>query len=191
MKDVLGSLSVLGVIYGVLASLCVALNAIYTSRCLPLVGDSIWRLTLYNNLNACAMFIPLMLFSGEIGMIFTFEGLFSATFWTMMTISGLFGFLMGYVTGFQIQVCSALTHNISGAAKAAAQTVMAVIYWQEVKPALWWLSNSIVLIGSGAYTWVKSREMRKKDNTLQTASSTSLERTAMLSTATTSDDEAV
>jgi len=191
-EDVAGSLSVLGVIYGVLASLCVALNAIYTSRCLPLVGDSIWRLTLYNNLNACVLFLPLMLFSGEIGSIFSFESLFSINFWTMMSISGVFGFLMGYVTGFQIQVCSALTHNISGTAKAAAQTVMAVIWWQEVKPALWWLSNSIVLLGSAAYTYVKSREMRKKAETVQgMQTSTSMERTAMLSTAATSDDEPV
>ena len=51
-----------GVIYGVLASLCVALNAIYTKRSLGAVGDSIWRLTMYNNLNAVFLFLPLMLF---------------------------------------------------------------------------------------------------------------------------------
>jgi solute carrier family 35 (GDP-fucose transporter), member C1 len=45
-----GTLSVVGVIYGVLASLCVALNAIYTKKTLPMVGDSIWRMTMYNNL---------------------------------------------------------------------------------------------------------------------------------------------
>lgn len=36
-----------GVVYGVAASLCVALNAIYTQRTLPAVGDSVIRLTLY------------------------------------------------------------------------------------------------------------------------------------------------
>lgn len=42
-----GSLSVLGVVYGVAASLCVALNAIYTQRTLPAVGDSVARLTMF------------------------------------------------------------------------------------------------------------------------------------------------
>jgi GDP-fucose transporter C1 len=163
-EDVAGSLSVSGIVYGVLASLCVALNAIYTRRTLSVVGDSIWRLTLYNNINACFLFLPLMLFSGEIGNVAYFSGILSPYFWTMMSISGFFGFIMGYVTGWQIQATSPLTHNISGTAKAAAQTVMAVGYWQEYKPMLWWASNAIVLIGSAGYTKVQQDEMKRKHN---------------------------
>jgi GDP-fucose transporter C1 len=163
-EDVAGTLSVSGIIYGVLASLCVALNAIYTRRTLSVVGDSIWRLTLYNNINACFLFLPLMLFSGEIGNVAYFTGIMSPYFWMMMSISGFFGFIMGYVTGWQIQATSPLTHNISGTAKAAAQTVMAVGYWQEYKPMLWWASNAIVLIGSAGYTKVQQEEMKSKHN---------------------------
>ncbi|VDL70795.1 unnamed protein product [Nippostrongylus brasiliensis] len=116
-EDASGSLSVIGVIYGVLASLCVALNAIYTQR-------------------------------GEFGELMYFSQLFSPVFWTLMSLSGIFGFLMGYVTGWQIQ--------------AAAQTVIAVIYYSEVKTFMWWTSNTIVLFGSAAYTYVKKQEMDKK-----------------------------
>lgn len=48
---------------------------------------------------------------------------------------------------------SALTHNISGTAKAAAQTVIAVQLWSEAKTLLWWLSNVVILAGSAAYTY--------------------------------------
>uniref|UniRef100_A0A1I7XXZ6 TPT domain-containing protein n=1 Tax=Steinernema glaseri TaxID=37863 RepID=A0A1I7XXZ6_9BILA len=161
-EDAAGSLSVSGVIFGVMASLFVALNAIFTQRSLPIVGDSVWRLTFYNNINACMLFLPLMLFSGEFGEVAFFPHIGSAHFWFLMSISGLFGFLMGYVTGWQIQVTSPLTHNISGTAKAAAQTVMAVIWWNEFKPILWWISNVVVLLGSGAYTKVKRDEMKAK-----------------------------
>ncbi|KAL6737062.1 hypothetical protein Aduo_010736 [Ancylostoma duodenale] len=161
-EDASGSLSVIGVIFGVMASLCVALNAIYTQSSLPIVGDSIWRLTMYNNLNALVLFLPLMLFFGELGEVMFFPRLFNVTFWMWMSLSGIFGFLMGYVTGWQIQATSALTHNISGTAKAAAQTVMAVIYFSEIKTFMWWTSNVIVLFGSAAYTYVKKQEMDKK-----------------------------
>uniref|UniRef100_A0A1I7WWW6 TPT domain-containing protein n=1 Tax=Heterorhabditis bacteriophora TaxID=37862 RepID=A0A1I7WWW6_HETBA len=134
---VIGSLSVLGFIYGVLASLFVALNAIYTQRSLGAVGDSIWRLTMYNNLNASFLFLPLMLFSGEFGEVIYFPKLFDFVFWMLMTLSGFLGFMMGYVTGWQIQATSPLTHNISGTAKAAAQTVLAVVWWQELKTSMW------------------------------------------------------
>jgi len=158
-EDAAGSLSMIGVIYGVLASLFVALNAIYTKKTLSSVGDSIWRLTMYNNLNAFFIFIPLMLLNGELGVIPYFEHITTLHFWSMMCLSGFFGFVMGYVTGWQIQVTSALTHNISGTAKAAAQTLMAVVIWAEVKPFLWWCSNAIVLIGSAAYTFVQKQDL--------------------------------
>uniref|UniRef100_A0AC34QSC2 Sugar phosphate transporter domain-containing protein n=1 Tax=Panagrolaimus sp. JU765 TaxID=591449 RepID=A0AC34QSC2_9BILA len=167
-EDVTGSLSVVGVVYGVLASLFVALNAIYTRSTLVVVGESIWRLSFYNNVNACILFVPLMFFSGEIGNIAYFPQLTGVYFWTMMTLSGFFGFVMGYVTGWQIQATSPLTHNISGTAKAAAQTVMAVSIWQETKPMLWWFSNLVVLVGSGGYARVQQLEMERKAQEVRT-----------------------
>ena len=50
---------------------------------------------------------------------------------------------------------SPLTHNISGTAKAAAQTVIATQWNAEVKSLEWWISNAVVLIGSSAYARVK------------------------------------
>uniref|UniRef100_A0A0N5AVF3 TPT domain-containing protein n=1 Tax=Syphacia muris TaxID=451379 RepID=A0A0N5AVF3_9BILA len=156
-EDVAGSLSVSGVFFGVMASLFVALNAIFTQRILPSVGDSVVRLTLYNNVNATFLFIPLLLFSGEFAELFYYPNLFSFSFWFLLSLSGVFGFMMGYVTGWQIQVTSPLTHNISGTAKAAAQTVIAVAWWHEIKPLLWWISNVVVLFGSAIYTAVRKQ----------------------------------
>uniref|UniRef100_A0AAF5PH14 Sugar phosphate transporter domain-containing protein n=1 Tax=Wuchereria bancrofti TaxID=6293 RepID=A0AAF5PH14_WUCBA len=161
-EDAAGTLSVSGVIFGVAASMFVALNAIYTQRTLPSVGDSIAQLTLYNNINALVLFLPIILFFGDITEVFYFHYLTSLRFWTLMTLSGIFGFLMSYITGWQIQVTSPLTHNISGTAKAAAQTVIAVVWWQEMKPLLWWVSNAVVLSGSAMYTMVKRKEMTDK-----------------------------
>ena len=52
---------------------------------------------------------------------------------------------------------SPLTHNISGTAKACAQTVLACVYHKSL---LWWTSNFVVLFGSGAYTEVRRQEMK-------------------------------
>ncbi|XP_059832075.1 GDP-fucose transporter 1 [Hypanus sabinus] len=160
-EGVTGSLSWTGVMFGVMASLCVSLNAIYTKKVLPAVDGSIWRLTYYNNVNACILFIPLIIFTGELKTLFNFDKLSSYNFWAMMILGGVFGFAIGYVTGLQIKFTSPLTHNVSGTAKACTQTVLAVSYYEEVKTALWWASNLLVLFGSFAYTWVKGVEMRK------------------------------
>ncbi|KAM6274513.1 GDP-fucose transporter 1 isoform 1-T1 [Porphyrio hochstetteri] len=156
-----GTLSWTGIFFGILASLCVSLNAIYTKKVLPVVDGSIWRLTFYNNVNACVLFFPLMLLLGEFRTLYHFDKLGSPSFWSVMILGGVFGFAIGYVTGLQIKFTSPLTHNVSGTAKACAQTVLAVIYFEETKSLLWWTSNLMVLGGSFAYTWVKGLEMRK------------------------------
>lgn len=157
-----GTLSYVGVLYGVIASLCVSLNAIFTKKVLPVVESNIWRLMFYNNLNAIVLFLPLILITGEVSILQTFEHLTSLQFWGMMTVSGVFGFAIGYVSGLQIKVTSPLTHNISGTAKACAQTILAITYFQEIKTSLWWSSNFMVLGGSAFYTYVRKQDMDRE-----------------------------
>ena len=155
-----GQLSYIGVVFGVLASFCVCMNAIYTKKVLPIVDSNIWRLQLYNNFNAVFLFIPLMILNSEFQEVYN-PMLASWYFWVMMTLSGLFGIAIGYITGLQIKVTSPLTHNISGTAKACAQTILAVTVNHEVKTVLWWLSNALVIVGSLAYTRVRHTEMKE------------------------------
>ncbi|TNN46925.1 GDP-fucose transporter 1 [Liparis tanakae] len=156
-----GTLSWTGVFFGVLASACVSLNAIFTKKVMPAVDGNIWKLSYYNNVNACVLFLPLIVASGDLSRLAAFGRLGHLGFWGVMTLGGVFGFAIGYVTGLQIKFTSPLTHNVSGTAKACAQTVIAVVYNSSSKSALWWTSNMMVLAGSSAYTWVKSREMKK------------------------------
>ena len=100
---------------------------------LNVVDGNIWLLTFYNNINAVLLFIPLMVVFGEVPTVTGFSHLGSLDFWFMMTIGGVFGFGIGYVTGLQIKATSPLTHNISGTAKAAAQTVLATHWFHEVR----------------------------------------------------------
>ncbi|KAI4502246.1 hypothetical protein M0802_002928 [Mischocyttarus mexicanus] len=72
-------------------------------------------------------------------------------FWGAMVIGGICGFAIGYVTALQIKVTSPLTHNVSGTAKACAQTILATYWFNERKSFLWWISNVIVLSSSAAY----------------------------------------
>lgn len=157
----IGSLSALGTFYGVMGSLSLALYSIHTKTVLPVVNNEIWLLSYYNNVYACLFFIPMIIFNDEIKTLIEFKDVLSLNFWSLMTIGGLCGFAIGYVTSLQIKVTSPLTHNISGTAKACAQTVIATYWYQENKPWLWWLSNWIVLGGSAGYTSAKQKEMQE------------------------------
>ena len=90
-EDVSGSFSMLGTVFGVLSSFFVSLNAIYTKKVLPAVDGNIWALTFYNNVNACILFLPMMLVFGEVPVVVSFEYLSSPNFWFLMTVGGIFG----------------------------------------------------------------------------------------------------
>lgn len=153
--------SLIGTIAGVMSSLFVSLNSIFTKKVLPVVDDNHWRLTFYNNVNATFLFIPLVLyFEGDIISQHGDTRLVSGIFWTAMTVAGVFGFSIGIVTVLQIKATSPLTHNISGTAKAAVQSLMAFYIWGNEATFLGVLGIFTVLGGSLLYTVVKMGESR-------------------------------
>lgn len=153
-----------GTIFGVLGSLSLCLYSIYTKKSLPYVDDEVWLLSYYNNVYSSILFLPLIVVNGELKEIFNYEYIFEGWFWIIMSVGGVCGFAIGYVTTLQIKVTSPLTHNISGTAKACAQTVIATQWYNDSKSFLWWLSNIIVLVSSAAYTKIKQQEMKAKHN---------------------------
>ena len=153
--------NILGVVCGILASLCVALYSILIKRSLPLVDDNIWRLQLYNNVNAVFLLGPLMIVFQELPELRNFEYFDDPLFLSLLLLSGIFGIAIGYVMSLQIKVTTPLTHNVSGTAKACFQTILACIVFKEVKSLKWWACNFMVLGGSSAYTYVKMIEMKE------------------------------
>lgn len=150
--------SVIGTVSGILSSLFVSLNSIFTKKVLPVVDDNHWKLTYYNNVNASILFIPLILyFEGDIIMNAQ-ETLTSSAFWSAMSVAGFFGFSIGIVTVLQIKATSPLSHNISGTAKAAVQSLMAFYLWGNDWTVLGVLGIFTVLGGSLLYTFVKMNE---------------------------------
>mmetsp|Transcript_18600 Transcript_18600/g.43090 ORF Transcript_18600/g.43090 Transcript_18600/m.43090 type:complete len:378 (-) Transcript_18600:229-1362(-) len=153
--------SLKGTIAGVCSSLFVSLNSIFTKKVLPAVDDNHWRLTFYNNVNACILFIPLVaIFEAEVIKAAVNVQLVSPAFWSAMTVAGFFGFSIGIVTVLQIKATSPLSHNISGTAKAAVQSMMAFYIWGNQATVAGVSGIFTVLGGSLLYTFVKMNESK-------------------------------
>lgn len=71
---------------------------------------------------------------------------------------------IGIVTVLQIKATSPLTHNISGTAKAAVQSMLAFKLWGNEATVLGVISIFIVLGGSLLYTFVKMDENKKSSS---------------------------
>lgn len=148
--------SLKGTIFGVLSSCFVSLNSIFTKKALVHVDNNEGRLTLYNNMNAMFLFLPLMWMMSEHQTVGDHWHLITnGTYWTVMTFAGIMGFAIGFVTVMQIQATSALTHNISGTAKACVQTILALMIWQNETTFNSILGTFMVIGGSMLYAYVR------------------------------------
>lgn len=156
------SFSLIGTMFGVIGSLSLSLYSIYNKKVLPFVNQEIWLLSYYNNFYSTILFLPFLVVFGDFKSLYHYEHVTALWFWASIFVSGLCGLAIGYVTSLQIQVTSPLTHNVSGTAKACAQTVIATQIYAESKSPSWWLSNVVILNASGLYAWFKQREMRDK-----------------------------
>ena len=153
-----------GVAFGVLSSFFVAMNAITVKKKYPLVDNNHWKITLYNNLNASFVFIPIIILAGEPRVIVTSANARTLYFWILMTIGGALGILISFATAAQIKYTSPLTHNVSATAKAAAQTAIALAVCRNPINALSLTSIGIVLFGSLCYAVVRRRETKKRQS---------------------------
>lgn len=100
----IGSFSISGTIFGVIASLSLSLYSIFTKRVLPHLNQDIWLLSYYNNIYSSILFVPLMLLNGEFAVLFKYANLLKFDFWFIMTIGGICGFVIGVFTSLQIKV---------------------------------------------------------------------------------------
>lgn len=161
-SSISASFSLIGTIFGVIGSLSLSLYSIYNKKVLPFVNQEIWLLSYYNNFYSTILFLPFLVIFGDFKSLYYYENVTALWFWGSILVSGICGLAIGYVTSLQIQVTSPLTHNVSGTAKACAQTVIATQIYNESKSISWWMSNIVILNASGLYAWFKQREMREK-----------------------------
>ena len=108
-----------GIFYGVGSSCFVALYGIYVKKKLVIVDNNEWRLLHYNTFMATVILLPLVWLSGEFSFLsdpeIHFLGEFS--FWNIMIITAVAGFLINIAIFLQIKVTTPLTNTISGTAK--------------------------------------------------------------------------
>jgi|EP00979_Chaetoceros_neogracilis_P013827 GDP-fucose transporter C1 len=147
-----------GTAFGVLSSLFVSLNSIFTKRVLSLVDDNHWKLTFYNNVNASLILAPMVYIFEADFVLEHIKHLQTPIYWSVMTLAGFFGFAIGIVTVLQIKATSPLSHNFSGTAKAAVQSMLAFYLWGNEATLHGVVGIFTVLGGSLLYTYAKMNE---------------------------------
>eukprot|EP00475_Leptophrys_vorax_P037573 TRINITY_DN6491_c0_g1_i1.p1 TRINITY_DN6491_c0_g1~~TRINITY_DN6491_c0_g1_i1.p1 ORF type:complete len:368 (-),score=98.78 TRINITY_DN6491_c0_g1_i1:38-1141(-) len=152
----------IGVVFGVTASVFVALNSIMVKRTMVVFKGDSFLLLIYSNMNAMIVMPFIFLLAGEVPTIFTTDAFKTSYFWNVVFFTGVFGFLINIASFLQIEYTSALTHNVSGTAKSGLQTILAYMIWGTEVTVNGILGNVLVLGGSLLYAYVRQAETKKK-----------------------------
>eukprot|EP01112_Ceratiomyxa_fruticulosa_P018952 TRINITY_DN6134_c0_g2_i3.p1 TRINITY_DN6134_c0_g2~~TRINITY_DN6134_c0_g2_i3.p1 ORF type:complete len:347 (-),score=60.68 TRINITY_DN6134_c0_g2_i3:355-1395(-) len=151
----------LGVIFGVTSSFFVALYGIYVKKILPKTEGNEWKLLSYNTALSIPMLFPIVVISGEFSGITQEPLIYDSEFWVVMTITGVFGYLISLAIFLQIKLTSPLTNTISGTVKACVQTILSVLIWNNDVTFTNALGIVLVIGGSFWYGLIRYFEMRK------------------------------
>ncbi|ORX86790.1 hypothetical protein K493DRAFT_268866 [Basidiobolus meristosporus CBS 931.73] len=151
-----------GIFYGVSSSAFVALYGIYVKKTLGIVENNQWKLLHYNTAISIVLISPIVVFSGELSEIYQeVYYLGDLSFWLLMTVTGVTGFLINTAMFLQIKYTTPLTNTISGTAKACVQTLLAAMFFQNPIPFMNGIGIFMSLFGSGYYSFVRYGEMKK------------------------------
>lgn len=161
-ENLSGTLSFSGVLFGVVTSLFVSLNGIFTKKALDVVDRDSVELTLLNNINAIVLFVPFVIGTGQLKTAWEVEYYHTPFFWGFLIITGILAFAIAWISAVQIDLTSPVTHHISANLKAVLQTIIAVAYHKEQKGFFWWVSIFMVIGGALAYAQIRILEEKKQ-----------------------------
>ncbi len=156
-----GSITIWGILYGVLASFTAALTGIYFKRGESAVGGSALKLAYINNFNSMIMIFPLVISTNQLSHILDSNVGSDPKLWMFLTISGVLSLAIGWISALQIRYTSPVTHQISINAKSVTQTVIAILWHNERKTITWWFGNLLCILGIVLYTYSKLREAKQ------------------------------
>lgn len=164
-EDASGTLSVFGIIYGLVASFSAAVCGIMFKKTESILDRDSLKLAYYNNINSVILFLPIVLSSGQFSSVMDSDFKFQSRFWALLILGGCFSLALGWVSALQIKYTSPVAHHLSINAKSVMQTVLAVIFYQENKTIFWWLGNFLVVFGIFLYAISKLQEDKKGKST--------------------------
>ncbi|RKP17407.1 TPT-domain-containing protein [Rozella allomycis CSF55] len=151
--------SISGLMYGITSSAFVALYGVYVKKGLAVLDNDEWKLLHYNTVLAFIFLPPVSYMFNEIPDLFNVYFIRDKTFWMIMTLAGVTGFLINISVFLQIKVTSPLTNTISGTAKACAQTFLAWIIFRNEITFVNGVGIFITLLGSAFYSYVRYNKL--------------------------------
>ncbi|GFO22001.1 14-3-3 protein zeta [Plakobranchus ocellatus] len=160
-------LKIIGVVYGVAASLTASLCGIFYKRVQVYESPSSLQMTFNNQLISFVALTPILYSTSQLLNFWQSPMSSETSVVFLLLLSGVNSVLMGWISVQLIGLTSPLTHNISINTKSVLQTILAVLWSGETRSFSWWLGNALVMGGIGTYTADKLSASTCKARTLQ------------------------
>ncbi|KZO99636.1 hypothetical protein CALVIDRAFT_560978 [Calocera viscosa TUFC12733] len=156
----------LGVVYGLAASLTVAVQAVLIKRSLPYVKGSAIQLAYWRNLGSAFVLLLFLLARGEAHQL---HALLVSRQWDWHTfawgnlVTGIVGFMICVAGTLSVKVTSPITHMFSSAARSVLQVLIGVRLLGDSMNLQKAASIGVILAGTLAYSQVQAGAGRERE----------------------------
>ncbi|CAE6535384.1 unnamed protein product [Rhizoctonia solani] len=165
-----------GLLYGVLSAVAISVHAVLIGAALPKVHGSALELAYWTNAGTAVLLAPVILLDGEAQKLWVMSQAWmdgsvqQATMninWRVFLVgslvTGTFGFLFCVASLISIKVTSPVTHMFTSAVRSVLQTILGVLIFKDIITTNRLASIAVILFGSCLYTWVKSKDIQRRD----------------------------
>jgi len=153
-----------GWLAGVISSIFVAYYNNSIKKALVFVGDSSWRLMIYNTSLAIVFFIPFLYIFGEL--VFFDEVAnkkLNPAVWQGIVGSGVLGYLINVAIFLQMKLTSPLTGTISGTVKGVLQVLFGWLLFRNPISPTNGVGIVLVVGGSSWYSYIQYQRLVEKE----------------------------
>jgi len=156
--------SMVGLLWGVASSLMVALYPIALKR---IMGDRSmhkWNLMANNTLLSIGLLVPIILFSSEWPSVIRSEAYTSPSFWGLMCLTAVAGFMLNIAAMANVHYTTPLTHMIAGSCKGLVQTCLGIVFLGDTATVTGLLGMCWCMAAIFGYSYSRLKEQQAQEN---------------------------
>lgn len=150
----------IGIVLGVWSSLTTAVETVVLKRYSDQDdGLHMLQLLFMSSFLSILIYTPLMILT-EFDQVSSIKSTRLSEFFISALSSGLVALLLSISTWLQVKITSPVTHTVVAATRGVLQSLLASIVFSEVMPVHRIFGTGFILIGTGLYTWGKTRDAK-------------------------------
>ena len=158
----ISTISSIGMGFGLISSCLMALYSIQVKKLLAVYKNH-WILMIYNVIGAILFLFPICVMTGEFQKATAVSYLFNSKFLAILIVTALIAYVVNISNFLLISYTSPLTNSVAISVRSVIESFLSLFIHGTSLSGAGMLSSAFTVLGTYLYTWLKLKDMQKKN----------------------------